>query len=128
MTDSANNAIYAGGVKFTSFGEAPIETQKEMVNHPSHYSSTKYEPIDVIEDWGLNFHLGNTVKYIARCGKKDDAIQDLRKARWYLDREITRREKEAISNALSGVADSIARPADDMKSDAVIVNYPYKKQ
>ena len=65
---------------------------KEMVNHPSHYNMGKYEAIDVIEDWQLNFNLGNTVKYISRAGHKDDIVQDLKKALWYLEREIKRIE------------------------------------
>ena len=67
--------------------------KKEMVNHPSHYNMGKYEAIDVIEDWKLGFNLGNTVKYISRAGHKDDTVQDLRKALWYLEREIKRLEK-----------------------------------
>ena len=66
---------------------------KEMINHPSHYNMGKFEAIDVIEDWQLNFNLGNTVKYISRAGHKDNIIQDLKKALWYLDREIKRLEK-----------------------------------
>lgn len=64
---------------------------KEKVNHPQHYGGdTVYEVINVIEAWGLDFHLGNSVKYIARAGKKDKdkVIEDLEKARWYLDRQI----------------------------------------
>ena len=63
---------------------------QETVEHPPHYTFGKYEVIDVIEDWVLNFHLGNTVKYIARAGKKDPAkrTEDLKKALWYLQREI----------------------------------------
>ena len=49
--------------------------------------------IEAIEDWDLNFHLGNVVKYVARAEHKNDAIEDLKKARWYLDRDIQRREK-----------------------------------
>lgn len=64
----------------------------EAVNHPSHYGKADdpYEVIKVIEAWALSFHTGNTVKYIARAGKKDPnkVIEDLEKARWYLDREI----------------------------------------
>jgi hypothetical protein len=62
----------------------------ELVNHPNHYGGedNPYEVIKVIEAWDLNFNLGNTVKYIARCGKKDIPVQELMKARWYLDREI----------------------------------------
>jgi hypothetical protein len=66
----------------------------DPVNHPPHYTHGSHEPIDVIEDWRLGFCLGNTVKYIARAGHKDPAktIEDLKKARWYLDREIARLE------------------------------------
>ena len=67
----------------------------EQVNHPAHYggADNPYEAIKVIEAWELGFCLGNTVKYISRAGKKDDVLQDLKKARWYLDREISNREK-----------------------------------
>lgn len=59
------------------------------IDHPAHYGGDGiYEAIKVIEAWELGFHLGNTVKYISRAGKKDDAVQDLKKARWYLDRKI----------------------------------------
>ena len=68
--------------------------EKEMINHPSHYNIGKYEAIDVIEDWELGFNLGNTIKYISRAGHKDDIVQDLKKARWYLDREIQRLENK----------------------------------
>lgn len=66
------------------------ETKKEMVNNPSHYGGkdNPYEAIKVIEAWKLGFNLGNTVKYISRAGKKDALVQELEKARWYLDREI----------------------------------------
>lgn len=68
------------------------------VTHPSHYNSGKIEVIEAIEDWGLGFHLGNTVKYVARAGKKDPAkeIEDLQKAAWYLQRriELLQSEKE----------------------------------
>lgn len=58
----------------------------EAVNHPSHYGGdTTYEAIKVIEAWGLDFHLGNAAKYICRAGKKGDALEDLKKARWYLE-------------------------------------------
>lgn len=59
---------------------------KEMVNHPSHYQGNKFEVIDIIEDYNLDFCLGNAVKYILRAGKKDDIIQDINKAIWYLER------------------------------------------
>ena len=63
---------------------------KDNVNHPTHYNAGKIEVIEAIEDWGLNFHKGNAVKYTARAGKKDPAkeIEDLEKAIWYLRREV----------------------------------------
>lgn len=70
------------------------EKPKEAVNHPSHYNSGKYEAIDVIEDWGLGFHDGNAVKYICRHRHKGKPIEDLKKARWYLDRLIEAYENE----------------------------------
>ena len=74
-------------------GYNQFKPKKEMINHPQHYNMGKFEAIDVIEDWQLNFNLGNTVKYISRAGHKDDIIQDLKKSLWYLDREIKRLEK-----------------------------------
>lgn len=64
----------------------------EQVNHPEHYGgeNNPYEAIKVIEAWQLDFCLGNTVKYISRAGKKntDKVIEDLEKAKWYLERKI----------------------------------------
>ncbi len=71
--------------------------KKEMVNHPSHYGNgadDPYEAIKVIDMWKLGFNLGNTVKYISRAGKKDNIIQDLEKAAWYLNREIENLKKK----------------------------------
>ena len=62
--------------------------------NPHHYADLRPEPIDAIEGWFLNFHLGTVVKYIARADKKTpDGFIDLEKARWYLDREIANRKK-----------------------------------
>jgi hypothetical protein len=60
------------------------------VNHPKHYQSgdPTYETINVIEAWGLDFCLGNVVKYISRAGKKNSELEDLEKASWYLNRKI----------------------------------------
>ena len=62
----------------------------EAVNHPEHYggSDSTYESIKVIEAWELGFCLGNVVKYISRAGKKGNKLEDLKKAQWYLNREI----------------------------------------
>lgn len=64
--------------------------EKEMVNHPKHYGGkdNPYEAIKVIEAWDLGFCLGNTIKYISRAGKKENTLQDLEKALWYLQREV----------------------------------------
>jgi hypothetical protein len=75
-----------------------MSESKEMVNHPSHYQfgeNNEYEAIKVIEVWNLDFHLGNTVKYISRAGKKDPTkeIEDLKKALFYLNRRIENLEK-----------------------------------
>lgn len=74
----------------------------DNVNRPGHYTYGKIEPIDFIEDKGFNFNLGNVIKYVSRCGKKKSkgisteakALEDLKKARYYLEREIAIREKE----------------------------------
>lgn len=62
--------------------------EHDAVNHPSHYTRGKIEVIDFIEDQQLLYHLGNVIKYIARAGYKGDKLEDLKKARWYLDRYI----------------------------------------
>lgn len=63
---------------------------REYVENPSHYNSGKIEVIDFIEDQKLGFCLGNVIKYVSRAGKKDSSktIEDLEKAKWYLEREI----------------------------------------
>jgi len=78
--------------------EKSVNPKHDPVNHPSHYTFGKYEVIDVLDDWNLPFTLANTVKYIARAGKKvvgtnsikGDIIQDLEKAKWYLEHEINK--------------------------------------
>ena len=66
----------------------------DLIHKPKHYCFSKYEPKDVIREWGLNFNLGSAVKYIARAGRKDDIIQDLEKAREFLTFEIEALEDE----------------------------------
>ena len=65
-----------------------VELKEDVINHPSHYTRGKIEVIDFIEDQQLPYHLGNVIKYIARAGHKGDKLEDLKKARWYLDRYI----------------------------------------
>lgn len=64
------------------------------INTPKHYTFGNIEPIDVIEDWQLGFHLGNVVKYVARSEHKGDKLKDLSKALYYLNREVNRLKKE----------------------------------
>ena len=64
----------------------------DPVNHPPHYTAGGIESIDVIEAFDLGFCLGNAIKYVLRAGRKGDGVEDLRKARWYIDREIAKRE------------------------------------
>jgi hypothetical protein len=65
----------------------------DQVNNPSHYTDGGIETIDFIEAKKLNYHLGQVVKYVSRAGKKADRLVDLRKAQWYLNREVKRSEK-----------------------------------
>ena len=67
----------------------------DIVNQPPHYTAGNFETIEVIEDWDLNYHLGNAVKYISRAGKKDPSkyAEDLKKAVWYINREIGRADE-----------------------------------
>lgn len=68
----------------------------DAVTHPTHYTRGGLEVIDAIEAWDLNFRLGNVVKYVARCEHKGKALEDLEKAKWYLDREIQKRRANLL--------------------------------
>lgn len=59
-----------------------------IVDHPRHYSAGKYEVIDVIDDWNLDFYEGNVIKYIARSKREGKRVQDLEEALWYLNRYV----------------------------------------
>lgn len=72
-----------------------MKKPKEMVNHPAHYGGdVVHEVFKCLAEWGLigNAYLWNAVKYIARAGKKGDILEDLKKARWYLNKGIERLE------------------------------------
>lgn len=82
-----------------------VPKNKEMVNHPIHYggADNPYEAIKVIEAWEADFNIGTTLRYLCRCGKKtiggsaeEMRLEDLKKARWYLDREIQNIEKSLV--------------------------------
>jgi hypothetical protein len=75
---------FAVATKFTKFAKPEVD----MVNSPPHYTAGGVETIDFIEAKGLNYNLGNAVKYITRAGLKGDRVEDLKKAKWYIEREI----------------------------------------
>lgn len=69
------------------------KVKTDMVNHPPHYTQGRFEVIEVLEDWGLGLHEANAVKYIGRAKHKGKELEDLKKARWYIDRKIGLLEK-----------------------------------
>lgn len=85
------DAAFATGAE-TSYSPNISQPVADKFN-PSYYISNGLESINVIEAFNLGFQLGNAVKYILRAGKKDSAIDDLKKARWYLDRQIANLER-----------------------------------
>jgi hypothetical protein len=77
-----------------SFKDLDEDVVEDSISRPSHYcKGREYEPKDVIRDWELNFNLGNVVKYVSRAGRKGDALEDLEKAKQYLEFEIEAMEK-----------------------------------
>ena len=68
--------------------EETLTLALNLVDHPEHYNQGRYETIDVIEDWDLDFNCGNAVKYISRHMHKGTAIRDIEKAIWYLKRRL----------------------------------------
>lgn len=72
----------------------------ESVNHPKHYGGedNTYEAIKVIDAWGVDFYLGNVLKYICRAGKKTGQLEDLKKAKWYLDQKISKIEERKTTH------------------------------
>ena len=82
----------------------------DPVNHPSHYTAhpSGIECIQITEHMGFN--LGNDIKYVWRADLKNDALEDLRKAIWYIDREIQKREALIRERNLEAIKDEIARP------------------
>lgn len=74
------------------------EKKKENVNHPKHYTMKGIEPIEYIESHDFNFNLGNVIKYVSRADYKGSEIEDLKKAKWYLEKEIETRIKREMEN------------------------------
>lgn len=95
-------------VRFPQYHTSPMtdnglpskeETSFDAVSHPSHCTvGRKYEPRKVIADWGLNFNLGNAVKYISRVGRKGDRIKDLQKAIQYIEFELEELDPHYMSS------------------------------
>jgi hypothetical protein len=80
-------------IRMATSADFPITDKTEFimpdpVNHPAHYTTGGIETIDFIEAKNLNYNLGNAVKYITRADHKGNRLQDLQKAKWYLEREI----------------------------------------
>lgn len=73
--------------------EEKADDEIDMVNHPQHYSAHGIEPIDYIESHDLNFNLGNVIKYISRAPYKGTELEDLKKAKCYLEREIKKHDR-----------------------------------
>ena len=95
---AALNAALEPLVKAPDYAQTAVSTgASRAVTHPSHYvDGRKYEPVDVIADWDLNFDLGNAVKYISRAGRKDPekTIEDLQKAIFYIEHAIKEKRNE----------------------------------
>ena len=98
--------VYVYKVKKDEQGRKPIHnveaaleevikevSKPDMVNHPPHYTTGGIETIDFIEAKGLGYNLGNAVKYISRAEHKGNVLEDLKKAAFYLDREIQKAER-----------------------------------
>jgi hypothetical protein len=81
-----------GELETTNAAEPPMAN--DAVGHPAHYNAGSIEAIDVIDDWQLGFCDGNVVKYLCRSKHAGEQLSDLRKARWYLDRLITKLERK----------------------------------
>ena len=83
-----------------------MEDRTHRIEHPAHYNSEGIEAIDLIEAFHLDFCLGNVVKYVTRSGRKSSAsmsieqksLEDLKKAKWYLERELSCLEKKLNSS------------------------------
>ena len=98
----------------------------DNIKHPSHYvEGRKYEPKDVIRDWRLNFNVGSAVKYLSRAGRKNDIVEDLKKAQEFIQFEIDAIEAERAESAkreapvkptvgVIRVSKRIKKPTDDI--------------
>ena len=99
LDEAYDKTTRADDLMYDDMGYSPHATiirtasQDDPVNHPSHYTVGGIETIDFIEAKGLNYNLGNVVKYITRSDYKGNKHQDLQKALWYLNRELQNSKK-----------------------------------
>lgn len=84
--------------------------QHDPVNHPTHYNKGGIEAIDIIEAYDLNFRLSNVLKYVLRHNDKGKPIEDLKKALFYLKRDIDKKEQELAETKKK---ESLTPPTDD---------------
>jgi hypothetical protein len=71
--------------------------EDDPVNKPKHYQYSPIQPVDVVNAWDLDFYLGNVIKYISRFNHKGNPLEDIKKARWYLDKKIEEMEKKCTT-------------------------------
>ena len=87
----------------------------DIINHPAHYADGRdHEPIDVIIDWDLGYLDGQVVKYLSRLGRKDSALQDARKAQFYMNRLVEEIEKEQGGLTITGA---------EIKAGSITINH-----
>lgn len=90
----------------------------DNVKNPSHYvEGRQFEPKDVIRDWGLNFNLGNAVKYLSRAGRKGDAVEDLKKAQEYIQFELDAMAAERSYKKYSEEINNVLKTREAQKED-----------
>lgn len=94
---------------------------KDNINHPEHYTRGSIEVYDFIEAWNLDFTIGNVVKYVARAPYKGSFLDDLKKARWYLNKAIEKQEAFIASE----VTNTLDKGYDI--SPTAVSNYMYGK-
>jgi hypothetical protein len=101
---------------------------EEKVNHPQHYHPGTYEAIKVIKAWNLGFCLGNVIKYISRAGRKtgSSALEDLKKAQWYLNSAIQDMEERDMPDEPQAIEPQ-AIESQDIESRAIDPEFPYSK-
>lgn len=90
LQSSEKDWVLTDAMVNTKSGEVLHNKPADMVNHPPHYKVGGIETIDFIEAKGLNYHLGNVVKYVTRADHKGERLENLKKAQWYLEREIAK--------------------------------------